>query len=178
MAAVTTEPAQQDRLPGAGEADPAVQRVTAYLLNLGLPTEHASEWARRMVREVRANESAVDDSEGVGRAVDGVTDRVDEWLRRLAESCPEPGDDLSAQLKWHLQPALQRHPESFLQTQDLPDDVQQAIREAARPILPPLLPAVMPAQSFGHLPRLGHRIVARSSVIRRRFVNLLWRVER
>ena len=173
MAAVTDESAWQDCLAGSPEAELAVRRVTVYFQSLGLRAENAAGWAERIVRDVRDNDRPMGDELVApaggcsGRAMDRAMSRVDEWLAWIVASYPDPGDDLAAQLKWHLRPVLERHPESFLQTGDLPEDLHRAVRQATRPILPPSIPAVMPAQSFGDLPRLWPRIV-----------NRLWRMWR
>lgn len=175
MAAITEESAGQDHRLGLDDSDVAVRRVTAYFHSLGLPLEHAGEAAGRMVREIRGQqERARGSGDGAAEAVNLAMTRVDEWLDRLAESCPDPRDDLRAQLKWYLRPVLRRHPESLLQTRDLPEELHRAIQDAARPILPPALPAVMPAQSFGGVPRLGQRIVAYAGLIPRRLAHILW----
>jgi hypothetical protein len=179
MATVTETSTGQDSHPQSSESDVAVRRVTFYFHSLGLPLEPAAQAAERIAREIHADqEIAHEPNECAGRATDRAMDCVDEWLSRLAESYPDAGDDLSAQLKWHLRPVLREHPECFLRTQDLPDAVHRALRKAAQPILPPSLPAVMPAQSFGDLPRLGHRIVAYAGLIGRRLVGALPRIRR
>jgi hypothetical protein len=161
MAAVTEKSAGQNCLPGSPEADLAVQRVTAYFQSLGLAATNAAGWAERMVGDVRDDNRHMTDErvDTVGGCSGRAMARVDEWLAWIVASYPDSSEDLVAQLRWHLRPLLQQHPESFLRMDDLPDDLHRAVREAARSILPPSIPAVMPAQSFGDLPHLWPRIV-------------------
>ncbi len=164
MATVTQEQDRLDRPPEAGEVEPVVWRVAIYLRSTGLGPEMALETARGMVREVLDEPSEQGEPLAL-RALDRAADRIDEWLDALAASCPKPTIDLRAQLRWHVRPVLQRHPEGLLRMRDLHDDFQRAVLAAAKPILPPCAFVVMPAQSLGDLPHLWHKMVVGCSLV-------------
>jgi hypothetical protein len=172
MATVTHKPIPQEQRPGVHEADLVVGRVALYLQNVGLDWENALDAARWMVREVQTGNG---EDRLWARAMDWTVHRVDQWLDELAASCPTPTVDLRTQLRWHVRPVLQRHPEGFLRLHDLHDDFPGAVRAAARPILPPSAPAAMPSASLGDLPHPWQRAAAYAALVRHRFTSLLWR---
>lgn len=175
MAAVTEELARQDHHPGPYEVDLAVRRLTVYLESIGLGPQSAADAAGQIVREVQSQRGNEGD-ELAAKAINRAEDLIEEWLDELAAYFGRPTTDLHAQLRWHIRPVLQRHPEGFLQIRGLHGDFRPAVLASARPILPASLPAVMPSQSFGDLPHPWLRMAAYVGLIRDWFAGLMWRI--
>lgn len=161
----TISPASTATAPADVRRDPerATRRVMRYFHSLGLPDEHARRNAEQIVRRVQG-ELHESEHDLASAAVDHAMETVAQWLDEIAESASSRSSAMRSQLLWHLRPVLNKHPEMFLRSEGLPDEVRPALQMASRAMLPPAAPRAMPPQRFGDLPRLWYKLAAYGSL--------------